>query len=329
MNIDDLDRTLADWIDAEAQMSAPRDGLRLALEATRSRRPRPVWLARPGSRWVSAAPGGERRSLDRMGLEVHWSSALLLAGILLLVLAAGAIAIGALLNRSEPPPRVLGRLAYSLNGDIYLADWDGANATRIADGSSSDGYRFPRWSPDGRHLSYERWSASGEGPHSVFVIDQAGTVLASFPGIWSSWSPDSTTIAVCCSDVFSIDGNHQRHVAEPPGWVGSGDQYAGWTADSRAVVLSMISSGSSPSAAVWAFPLDGGKPRRIAEGYAGPNNRIASPDGTMFVRFATPSLDGSRMEVVDLRGNVLTSVDSESIGEWVFAGRRRYLVATE
>ena len=81
----------------------------------------------------------------------------------------------------------------------------------------------------------------------------------------------------------------------------------------------MITSGSSPLAAVWAFPLEGDTPRHIAEGYAGPNNRIDDHGGTRFVRFATPSLGGSRMEVLDVRGNVLTGVDSQSIGEWVFA----------
>ena len=55
----------------------------------------------------------------------------------------------------------LGRLAYGIDGDIYVADADGSNPLRIADGASSNhgncgGYwgEGPIWSPDGRYLAY-------------------------------------------------------------------------------------------------------------------------------------------------------------------------------
>ena len=55
----------------------------------------------------------------------------------------------------------LGRLAYGIDGDIYVADADGRNPVRIADGAPSEagdcgGYwgEGPIWSPDGRYLAY-------------------------------------------------------------------------------------------------------------------------------------------------------------------------------
>ena len=61
-----------------------------------------------------------------------------------------------------PTPASLGALAYGVDGDIYVADWDGSNAVRIANGRppndcpawASIGREGPIWSPDGRYLAY-------------------------------------------------------------------------------------------------------------------------------------------------------------------------------
>jgi hypothetical protein len=67
---DDFDRTLAGWLEAEAVSPAPAGDVERALDATRRRRPRPAWLARPGSHWVGTGGRGGWSSgipaLDRM-----------------------------------------------------------------------------------------------------------------------------------------------------------------------------------------------------------------------------------------------------------------------
>jgi hypothetical protein len=63
----------------------------------------------------------------------------------------------------RPAPAASGSLAYVLDGDIYVADPDGSNATRIANGrpdedcDSAGEYwtEGSMWSPDGRYLPPE------------------------------------------------------------------------------------------------------------------------------------------------------------------------------
>ena len=82
-------------------------------------------------------------------------------------------------------PGRLGSLAYGVDGDIYVADWDGSNAVRIAEGEYwGEG---PIWSPDGRYLAFRDLA------RDVVISDPEGNVIAEFPGEgWEiAWSPDS------------------------------------------------------------------------------------------------------------------------------------------
>jgi Tol biopolymer transport system component len=184
-----------------------------------------------------------------------------------------------------------------------VADWDGAHAVRIAEKTSHAGYRFPRWSPNGRYLTYESWTPDGREA-TTSVTDTSGRVLSSFPGFWSSWSPDSTKLATWESAIHSVDGAFLTNVAQPEGWSISGDQYAAWTADGNAVILSLIQLSQFESvSAVWAMPVDGGPPRKIVDGYGGFDNHTASPDGTRFAVY-----DGRRLELVDSSGRRLATI---------------------
>jgi hypothetical protein len=106
---DDFDRTLADWLDAEAVSPLPLGGLDQALDATRRRSPLPAWLARVGSHWI----GGARSSSDpRVG--PGWSRALVLLALIAVIVGsalAGTVLVGGVLGpRPGPslvPPRAL------------------------------------------------------------------------------------------------------------------------------------------------------------------------------------------------------------------------------
>src|SRR5919201_2698842 len=69
----------------------------------------------------------------------------------------------------RPAPAASSSLAYALDGDIYVADQDGSNAVKIADGPAVDECggvgkywaEGPMWSPDGRYLAYRYSDCSG------------------------------------------------------------------------------------------------------------------------------------------------------------------------
>jgi Tol biopolymer transport system component len=272
----DFDRTLAGWFDAEALSPAPAGGLDRVLDATSRRRPRPAWLAGLGSDWVGEAEAAGRGS----GVRVVPRSSLRWLTILILLLAIAALLGGAILAGArllQPPTSRSGRLAYALGGDIYVADGDGKNPVRIADGNpgpnngacGSYWAEGPMWSPDGRHLAYRSDLVAPCSPN-VYISDPAGHVVASFPvgtGWLVSWSPDSTRVATWFSvssniAIYGLDGVRQALLALPSGYGPPGDFDPAWSPDGASLLIELASP-SVPSAQVWQIPIDGGAPRIV------------------------------------------------------------------
>lgn len=216
----------------------------------------------------------------------------------------------------RPAPAAPGTLAYALDGDIYLADQDGSNAVKIADGRSADdcygwGGEYwaegSMWSPDGRYLAYRRYTDCGGSkeplPRDVVISDAEGNVVATFPAQgWDiAWSPDSTRVAVWDDyfdtkftiGVYGLDGARQTQVTMPAGWEPSGDYDPVWMPDGSSVTVDDLK-----------VPLDRGTPRRL------PWNPTA---------FAY-SPDGSQVAYVDQRSLVVAQSDGseprEVFGDW-------------
>ncbi len=285
---DDLDRTLASWLEADALASVPTGDLDRVVDATRRRRPRPAWLARPGSDWVGEAPDPRQGSgaLARTPLGVRWSTALLVL-VAIAALLGGALLVGArVVHVPQPPTGRLGHLAYGLDGDIYLADWDGRNAVRIADGIPPDngpgcgnlGGEGAMWSPDGRHLAY-RYTCDD----TVRISDAAGRSVATFPGTgWLvSWSPDSSRVATWVElgqtiGIYGVDGVRQALLTVPAGCPLPGDFDPVWSADGMSLVIASCR-----------VPLDGRTPTHIPAADPASHFRSAS------------SSDGARSAFID------------------------------
>jgi hypothetical protein len=322
---DAFDRTLAGWFVADALSPAPAANLDRVIDATRRRRPLPAWLAGPGSHWVGEAPaaGSGVRSLPRVNMR--WSTALMVL-LAIAALVGAALLVGArLLHDSPPTTDRLGHLAYSLDGDIFVADWDGRNPARIADGNPivsgwTDCGSFAAfgamWSPDGRHLAYRSdfWGDPCSG--TVYLSDPAGHVVASFPGTGRlvSWSPDSIRVATWVElsktiGIYGLDGVRQALLTLPPGYGVPGDFDPIWSPDGRSLLIKL--SLAAPTE-VWEIPVDGGTSRPV------PKDDPRSDDRAAFSR------DGARVAFHEAGFLVVAAADGTGrrlLAQSSYAGR--------
>ena len=201
----------------------------------------------------------------------------------------------------RPVPAASGTLAYALDGDIYVADPDGSNAVKIADGrSTEDCYGWsgeywaegPMWSPDGRYLAFRRFTgcSSEENPRDVVISDAEGNVVATFPSMgWGiAWSQDSTRVAVWDTlhetiGVYGLDGVRQTQLTET---IESGDHDPMWMPSGTSLVLTNVE-----------FPLDGGTPRQLPLPAPAVGRSIAySPDGSLVAYGTRRSLTVARSD---------------------------------
>ena len=301
---DDLERTIAGWLEDRAQSSGPVEGFERVLDATRRQRPRPGWLAAVGGRWIGDAGrtgrglGGTR--LTR--LDLSWSTALVVL-LLALAIVGGSILVAAQIA-PQPAPRDP-RLAYIADGTLYLADWEGRNPIRLDGASWSAGgcgsvfSEGPVWSPDGRFLAYRvGWGTECEATEqTVHVRDAEGRGVAEFQaGIgWQvGWAPDSRRIATWSTvdgkiDIRGVDGVLQTQITLPGGFCVCADRDPAWTHDGSALLLRMRDSPdpSEPSQ-YWRLPIPDGPPSVLGEG--GVRVLAFSKDGTQAAFWADGSL---------------------------------------
>jgi len=212
-------------------------------------------------------------------------------------------------------PGTLGRLAYEMDGDIFVADADGSNPVRIADGAAPGvdgncpGYwvEGPLWSPDGRYLAYRGHGSDAASTdcwdRTVNISDAAGHRVASFPGEgWAiAWSPDSTRVAAWIDfygdptlGIYGLDGERQARLTVPPELTALGDVDPVWSPDGTSLLL--------PLGGV--VPIDGSTPRKLpADDPRSLWNATYSPDGADVAYITEAGLavaagDGSQARVL-------------------------------
>lgn len=249
---------------------------------------------------------------------------LLVAALLLTAAIGGALVLS---GNLELPDSSAPRLAYALDGDVYLADQDGGNAVRLADGVPPDGLSAQcgtftgegtLWALDGSHFAYRSWSDTDAGcPGEVHVRDAEGHLVASVPGFgWDiGWSPDSTRFATWIEfgetiGIYGLDGERQALLTSTPECEGSGDYDPVWSPDGESVV---VGHGSCE------FPVDGSAPRHLPE--TDPRTQIEwtySPDGTMVAYVAAEITDDGQafdrsLVIAESSGTVIQVVHEEPI----------------
>ena len=294
---DDFDRRLAGWFEADALSPVPPGALDRVVDATRRRRPRPTWLAGPGSHWVGVAhtarSGSGARTLARS--DLRWSTALILL-LATLALLGGAILIGARLTQPSPlPTGELGRLAYIVDGALYLADWDGRNPERVGGASNPDPCDAVHlegdiWSPDGQYIAYRSGHQNG-CTATVHIRDAQGNPIAAFAagvGWKAEWAPDSKRIVTWGTlnqmiEVHGVDGDLKTGVRLPENFCVCGDYDPGWAPDGASLLLKSL-----------LIPLDGGAPKSFLAGGSGITHAVRDPstsaDGTLVTFVASGTL---------------------------------------
>jgi len=102
--------------------------------------------------------------------------------------------------------------------DVWMASWDGKENIRIT--STKDGESSPRWSPDGRYLSFISSRDGGKGGQ-VWLLDRRGgeaTRLTEIKGGVSGyeWSPDAKRLALVVDDPEEDAGDSTKAKTPKP-----------------------------------------------------------------------------------------------------------------
>jgi len=217
MNVpNDVERDLAQWMEAVVPRRAPESLAPSVLARTESMRPRPAWLAR-----LLEPPMQTQLSLRR-AFDLGRSPRLILAGLLILALVAAAIVVGAQRLSQRPLPAPFGRadnglVAADAAGSVVVMRPDGTSVRRlelpfphVAEMVfSRDGTRLAAWAADSARAATRSLivaNADGSAASSVGAFDgQIGDDVSQI-----AWSPDDRLLA------FS-DRDGTLHIVEPAG----------------------------------------------------------------------------------------------------------------
>ena len=200
-----LERLLDDVLVTVAPPRAPAR-LRLDINTTTGQmRQRPRWLAlikeRPMRLDTKVAVGSP---------TVRLASIMAISVALILAAAAAVVAGASLLpNQHLAPygPAVNGSLAYTKDGDIYLADATGDHARPIITGPALDS--DPTFSHDGSRIAFLR--AAGNSPHLMVARADGTDVLPLAAAVdYGDWSPDDTTLAIS----HMLDGRERISIVD-------------------------------------------------------------------------------------------------------------------
>lgn len=109
-------------------------------------------------------------------------------------------------SESEDSRIVFAKIEDEERSDLYTARPDGSDLQRLTD--TPERKRWPRWSPDGRTIAFEKWSSSGYFAESYALYDVASKTELPFPILPEAYAPPEATRAAFRGHVaWSPDGS--------------------------------------------------------------------------------------------------------------------------
>jgi Tol biopolymer transport system component len=214
-------------------------------------------------------------------------------------LAAVTLA-GGTADATSPHARNGHDIAFSRNGQIYVADRDGRDARRLHAG---DGEEFgPAYSPDGERIAFTRSHWAGDDTiYELFVMDDDGRHVHRLgSGTEPRWRPDGRTIVFVRGrgGIYSMDarGRHVRRLTRD----GSEPDYS---PDGRLIVFHRNDPPHDGDPGIFVMRADGTHVRRLTRSPAVAYNPVDTFPGHLYFdwypRFAP---DGKHIVFIRQRG---------------------------
>jgi Tol biopolymer transport system component len=214
--------------------------------------------------------------------------------------------------------------------DIFVMRVDGTERRQLTNDQHND--RSPRWSPDGRRISfysnrtgsYEIWTIRRDGSDLVQHTDTPGQSV-SYP----SWSPDGSRMAYYSSTskksyIFDMDKTWEGQVPVTlPPFEGGQEPFTvySWSADGRHIAGWTRSPDGSPTGIV-IFDLESKQYKRLTDSGIFPvwlsdNQRLLYGDDRKIL--VVDMLSGQVNEILTLHhGRVGSMVSVSADDEWIY-----------
>ncbi|MDQ2982566.1 MAG: hypothetical protein M3R70_01380 [Actinomycetota bacterium] len=194
-----------------------------------------------------------------------------------------------------------GLIAYSGQRGIHLIAPSGRKHRRLTAGRSDGG---PTWSPDGKHLAFER---GGGNESHIYVVGSDGRGLRRLNDQLShsaAWSPDGRQIAYLRKTdstadtsaiyVVNVNGTHEYRATTPASTFGSVPE---WSPDSTSLMFVRFVGSGFDHREIVVVQRDGTAERRVADRAFAP---VWAPNGRRIAYTAEghPHACGGRIAIL-------------------------------
>ncbi|MBV6522303.1 MAG: Dipeptidyl-peptidase 5 [Gemmatimonadaceae bacterium] len=179
------------------------------------------------------------------------------------------------------------------NSDIYMTSWDGSRTIQLT--HSPDGESSPRWSPDGKYLSFVASRGESRGGGQIWLLDRRGGEAFKLTehkgGVGSyAWSPDSKRIVFVSQDPEP----------EPPKDTSAARTPKPIVIDRYAFKRDVEGFLDERRSHVWVFDVATRKEEQITTGPFDDSNPSWSPDGTRIAFVSERGADPDRHNNSDI-----------------------------